>query len=431
LNGTRRRPYCVDEGYRERVTARPRIGTDERRARVGLRHRLAAGTQVASVAEAAAALVVIHASDSPSVFLQARARMSTSSPADIERELYEERSVLRMVAMRRTLFMVPVGDIPMVHAAASRAVAETERKRTIAMLTEAGIGPEPAALLEELEVAGLTAVRERGEATTAELRAVDPRLSQKLTLSRGKSYEATISIGQKVFFHLALDGRIGRSRPRGTWIGSQFRWSPIERWLPDGIADMPVDVARAELVGKWLRVFGPGTREDIKWWTGWSLAATNTALATIETVEVDLDGGEIGYLLADDLEPSETPEPWVALLPALDATTMGWKDRDWYLGGYRAALFDSVGNAGPTIWVDGRIVGGWRQRADGEIALHLLEDVGVETRQAIDSEAARLAEWIAPAIIRWSYGAQGIGGQAPGGGSVRPSPQTSGPQKKR
>ena len=100
------------------MTARPRIPTDERRARVGMRHRLAAGTQVGSVAEAAAALVVIHASDSPSVFLQARARMSTSSPAAIERELYEERSVLRMLAMRRTLFLVPVDDVPMVHATA-------------------------------------------------------------------------------------------------------------------------------------------------------------------------------------------------------------------------------------------------------------------------------------------------------------------------
>ena len=288
--------------------------------------------------------------------------MSTSSPAAIERELYEERSVLRMLAMRRTLFLVPLHDVAMVHAAASRAVAETERKRTIARLTEAGIGPDPAALLEELEAVGLAAVRERGEATTAELRALDPRLGQKMTLSRGKPYEATISLGQKVFFHLALDGRIARGRPLGTWIASQFRWSPIERWLPDGIAEMSVDVARAELVRKWLRVFGPGTLDDIKWWTGWSLAATRKALAAIDTVEVDLDGGGIGYVLADDLEPSETPEPWVALLPALDATTMGWKDRDWYLGGYRAALFDRAGNAGPTIWVDGRIVGGWAQQ---------------------------------------------------------------------
>jgi len=405
------------------------MGIEERRARVGLRHRLAAGTQVSSVAEAAAALVVIHASDSPSVFLQARARMSTSSPAEIEHELYEERTVLRLLAMRRTLFLVPVDDVPVVHAAASRAVAETERRRTIAMFTEAGVGPDPAALLAELEDIGLAAVRERGEATTADLRALDPRLGQKITIARGKPYEATISVGQKVFFHLALDGRIARGRPRGSWIASQFRWSPIERWLPHGIADMSVDLARAELVKKWLRAFGPGTRDDIRWWTGWSLAVTRKALADIDVVEVDLDGGGIGYLLADDLEPSATPEPWVALLPALDATTMGWKDRDWYLGGYRAALFDRAGNAGPTIWVDGHIVGGWAQSDSGEIALYLLEDVGAETMKAIDHEAARLSEWIAPTDLPWRIWAQLLGGHASGRGSIRPSPQTSGPQK--
>ena len=233
--------------YREPVTARPHITLEERRARVGLRHRLAAGTQVSSLADAAASVVALHASDSPSVFLQARARMSGSSPGEIERELYEDRTVMRHLAMRRTLFLVPIAALPVVHAAASRAVGATERRRTIKMFTEAGVGPDPAALLEELEEAGLAAVRERGEATTADLTALDPRLGQKITLARGKSYEATISVSQKVFFHLALDGKIGRGRPLGTWIGSQFRWSPIERWLPDGIAEMPDDEARAEL----------------------------------------------------------------------------------------------------------------------------------------------------------------------------------------
>ena len=141
----------ADDDYRERVSARRHIKTEERRARVGLRHRLAAGTQVASVAEAAAALVVLHATDTASAFLQARARMSASSPSRIDHELYEDRSVLRMLAMRRTLFMVPIDDVPIVQAAASLAVAERERVRTIGMLTEAGIGPDPAALLEELE----------------------------------------------------------------------------------------------------------------------------------------------------------------------------------------------------------------------------------------------------------------------------------------
>lgn len=359
--------------------------------------------RASTVAEAAASVVVLHATDPASVFLQARARMATSSPTEIERELYQERSTLRMLAMRRTLFLVPVADVPMIHAAASRAIAETERERTLRMFTDGGLGPDPKALCDELEEAGLAAVRARGEATTAELTALDPRLGQKITLARGKSYEGSISVSQKVFFHLALDGRIGRGRPRGTWIGSQARWSPIEAWLPDGIADMPVQDARDELVRRWLRAFGPGTRDDLRWWTGWTVAAVKRSLAAVDAVEVDLDDGAVGYVLPDDIESIEPPEPWVALLPALDATTMGWASRDWYLGPHRSALFDRNGNAGPTIWVDGRVVGGWAQRKTGEVVWRLLEDVGDASSGAIAEEAARLQQWLGSSRVSASF----------------------------
>jgi hypothetical protein len=72
---------------------------------------------------------------------------------------------------------------------------------------------------------------------------------------------------------------------------------------------------------------------------------------------------------------------------------MGWKERDWYLGPHRAALFDRSGNVGPTIWWDGRIVGGWAQR-DGQIATRLLEDAGADARTAIQAEADRLQGWL-------------------------------------
>jgi hypothetical protein len=74
---------------------------------------------------------------------------------------------------------------------------------------------------------------------------------------------------------------------------------------------------------------------------------------------------------------------------------MGWKERSWYLGAHRAALFDRSGHIGPTIWCDGRIVGGWAQsRTDGEVVVRLLEDVGSEAGRAVAEEAARLRAWL-------------------------------------
>jgi hypothetical protein len=386
----------------------PRRAIDpaERRARLGRRHALAPSAHVETVAEAARAMTVLHATDAASVYLQARARMHDSSPASIERELYENRTVLRHLAMRRTLFLIPLEDVGIVHAAASRPIAERELARRIEMLSRAGLGVDPADHLAELEDLALAAIRDRGELSTAELRTLDPRLGEKLVFARGKSYEREVSVSSEVVFMLALRGRISRGRPRGTWISGQFRWSPIERWLPNGIPPMDTDAARAALVARWLRTFGPGTREDLRWWTGWTVAAVRQALDAVAATEVDLGDTATGSLLPDDLEPVAPPPHWVSLLPALDATTMGWapNGRAWYLGPHRSRLFDSAGNAGPTIWVDGRIVGGWAQRRDsGEIVPILLEDVGVEVEREIAAEAARLAAWIGPARVTGSF----------------------------
>jgi DNA glycosylase AlkZ-like len=376
------------------------VPVQERQARLATRQRIAPDFRAGDLATAARAVVAFHATDPASVFLEARARLTASSPEAIERALYDDRSVLRMLAMRRTLFVAALEDVPILHAAAALAIGATERRRTVKMLTEGNVEPDSAAALAELEAIGLAAVRERGEASTAELTGVDPRLGQAITLAQGKAYEGTTSVSSKVFFHLALDGRIGRGRPRGTWIGSQYRWSPIERWLPDGIPAMAVDDARATLVRRWLYAFGPGTLDDLRWWTGWPLGAIRPALAALGAVEVALDDDQVGYLLQDDLDPISYDGSWVALLPALDATTMGWASRDWYLGPHRPVLFDRNGNAGPTIWVDGRVVGGWAQRSTGEVATRLLEDVGKEAGLRVEEEAVRLETWIGAARVR-------------------------------
>jgi hypothetical protein len=75
---------------------------------------------------------------------------------------------------------------------------------------------------------------------------------------------------------------------------------------------------------------------------------------------------------------------------------MGWQRRDWFLGGHGPVLFDRSGNVGPTVWWQGRVVGGWAQRKDGEVAYRLLEDIGSDGVTAVEKAAARLAEWVGP-----------------------------------
>ena len=78
---------------------------------------------------------------------------------------------------------------------------------------------------------------------------------------------------------------------------------------------------------------------------------------------------------------------------------MGWSQRAWYVGEHAAALFDRSGNIGPTVWCDGRIVGGWAQRAGGEVVVRLLEDIGTAAAARRRQEAARLTAWIGPVRV--------------------------------
>ncbi len=110
-----------------------------------------------------------------------------------------------------------------------------------------------------------------------------------------------------------------------------------------------------------------------------------------------------GVVLADDVDPEPALAPSAALLPALDPTPMGWQSRDWYLGPHKARLFDRNGNVGPTVWWDGRIVGGWATRSGGEVVWQPLEDVGSAARAAIDAAAAALEPRLAGTVVVPSF----------------------------
>jgi hypothetical protein len=324
--------------------------------------------------------------------------MADPSIAAVDEALYERRSLVRLLAMRRTVFVVPVEDAAIVQAAAATGVARTERRRTEVLVEQAG-NPDPAAWLREVEAATMTAIDGRGEVTAQELARLVPDLAARVLVNPGKPYAGEVSMASRVLLTLAVEGRLVRARPLGTWRSSQYRWSPIARWLGAPLAAVPVAEAQAELVRRWLGRFGPGTEADIRWWTGWTARETRAALAAIGAMPVQLEDGEPAHVLPDDVEPGAASDPWVALLPPLDPTTMGWKGRDWYLGPHRAALFDTAGNAGPTIWANGRIVGGWAILPSGEVVTRLLDDVGREATAAIEDERARLGAWIGATAV--------------------------------
>ncbi len=366
------------------------VSVAERRARLAVRHHLAPGERAGAVAPAVDGIIALHGTDPASVYLSARARTGSVDKAAIEHALYEERSLVRMLGMRRTVFVVPSALMPVIQVACADQIAERLRRQLTQVVADAGIARDAATWLKEVGEGTVRVLAERGSATGAELAAGEPRLRTQIIAAADNPYGGAVNLTTRLLTVLSAEGLIVRGRPRGGWTSTQFTWSAApER------TDLPAAAARSELARRWLAAFGPAPLSDLQWWTGWTAGQVRQAVSSLDLTEVDL-GGTPGVLLDGDEDPPAPAEPWAALLPALDPTPMGWRERSWYVGGHATALFDRSGNIGPTAWWDGRIVGGWAQRPDGEIAIRLLEDAGAEAAAALAAEAQRLGEWIGP-----------------------------------
>ncbi|WP_018348077.1 winged helix DNA-binding domain-containing protein [Longispora albida] len=357
------------------------IDTAERRARLAARH-FPADTSAEAITSS---LVALHSTDPASVYLSVIGRGGTET--GLEAALYEQRSLVRMAGMRRTLFVVPAGDVPVLQASTTSAIAAKERKGLTQFIVDGGF---TAQWLAEVEGGTLAALRETSDVTASELGDRVPGLKEQIPVAVGKPYETKQGVSTRLMYTLSAEGKVVRGRPRGSWLSGQYRWS-----LAEPIAEVPVAEAQAAWVRRWLEVFGPGTEADIKWWTGWTLTAVRKALGALGAEQVGLDGGTVGYVLPGDTEPAPGPKR-AAVLPALDPTPMGWQERGWYLDpAHKAELFDRTGNIGPTIWWGGEIVGGWAQRGDGEVAYRLLATVDKAAVKAIEAELGRVGAWLA------------------------------------
>ncbi|MFF1387767.1 winged helix DNA-binding domain-containing protein [Rhodococcus erythropolis] len=380
------------------------VSDDERRARIGVRHALAPSFRVDSPEAATRAMTVLHATESATVYLSCWARVRSLDAADVDNALYDQRSLVKQLAMRRTLFTFPRDLLPAAWSSASARVANTERARMAKDVVKAGIAVDGNDWLDRARAEVLTLLTEAPEGLSAlEVRQAVPMTDVKVEGSAGEIWSAP-----RVLTHLGATADIMRGTNTARFPVSRPLWTLTRHWLDDAPIDLESADGYREIVRRWLHSFGPGTEDDIVWWLGSTKTVVRAALAELEAVAVSLDGGDTGWLLPDDVATVCDPGPWAALLPVLDPTIMGWKNRDFYLGPHRNQLFDTRGNAGTTAWVDGRVVGCWIQDAAGVVHVRVLESVSADAQRALDAEAVRLTEWLGGVKIGTGYVSQAM-----------------------
>jgi hypothetical protein len=348
-------------------------------------------------------MTVLHATEAATVQLALWARVPGVTLADVDAALYGDRTLVKQLAMRRTLFVFPRDLLPAAWGSASARVAVQQRKQLAKWVLEAGLADEPGAWIDAVSADVPAAMADGEPRTTRQLRDLVPALEGRFTLGKPeKRWSGEFPIGAWVMTTLGAEGRVLRGPNAGHWRLNKPSWVRTDRWLDEAPAAWPEDKGYAELVRRWLATFGPGTETDLVWWLGATKTIVRRALDDIGAVEVSLDPptgsgttSPTGWVLPDDLDPPEPVEPWAALLPTLDPTVMGWKERSFYLDPADTPyLFDRNGNGGNTAWWDGRIVGCWVQDDDAVVHLVPRHDLGADARAALDAEAERLTTWL-------------------------------------
>jgi hypothetical protein len=372
------------------ITPMRHVTDDERRRRLAVRHALAPAHRVASPAAATRAMTVLHATEPATIYLSCWARCTSVTVTDVDRALHEERSLVKQLAMRRTVFVFPRDLLSATWPSASARVARTERAQMVKDVVTAAIASDGDAWLDLARADVLAVLADAPDGlTAAEVRLAAPSTDVKVAVRPGMMWASP-----RVLTQLGATAEVVRGVNTGHWRTSRPRWTLMRHWL----GDLPPALREAdgwrELVRRWLGTFGPGTEDDIVWWLGATKRIVRAALAELDAIAVTLDSGASGWLLHDDLDDTPDPGPWVALLPVLDPTVMGWKERAFYLGQHGQQLFDRAGNAGTTAWADGRVVGSWVQDDDGIVTVRALERLPASTRQALDDEADQLTAWL-------------------------------------
>jgi hypothetical protein len=350
-----------------------------------------------------AALVALHATDPASVYLSVLARSASSTLADVSDAMYRRRSLVRWMAMRRTLFVLPRDDVPTVHAAVSAPLADVLRRRLISRIERSGTEPVVAgdvgAWLADLAAPVTDALHARGTATGSQLGADVPALRTAIVPRTASDRPQNIT--SPLLTLLGTEGRMVRSTPTGPWTSRHHRWEPVEHLWPDGLPRRGTQDAQRSLAHRWLTRFGPATVGDLQWWTGWNKTTVRRALSDLALDEVDLHG-EAGFDLThvdDDPHDHGPTAPMATLLPALDPTPMGWRRRHWFLGIEPTLVFDRAGNVGPTLWWDGEIIGSWAVASTGEVRIVIVADRGAEAATAAHDAASRLQQRLQGTVV--------------------------------
>jgi hypothetical protein len=349
-------------------------------ARRMARHALTEPATDLGPADVARVLCGVHAQVLSAAELSIGRRIAGATRADVQRALWQERTLVKTFGPRGTVHLLATADLPMwtgaLSALPSSVPAHPEPVRFTPEQTEEVLAAIGDALADtELTIDELTeAIVDRtgpwaGERTMEAFQDRWPRWRQ-LTSTAG--HRGVLCFGPN--------------------LGPKVTYTNPHRWLP-GFRPDDGDTAVRTLLTRYLYAYGPATPRHFARWlnipTQRAVELFDELAGDLEHVEVD---GAPGWTLAGDSKTPRQPHRGIRLLPYFDAYVIASQPREWlYPGAAATRGLSPAGQAGnyPVLLVNGVVGGVWHQRRSGRRLAITVEPLGELTatqRRQLDEE---------------------------------------------
>ncbi len=348
--------------------------------------------------EAAGACAV---QDSPpgSTLLALHARVAGLTTSAWDEVVGTERSLLRTWCMRGSPYCFPTTDAPVFTTGVLPPTETALRQLLLGVgpaLDELGLSLSKVVDLCRAELAGVLAGR---RPAIEELgAALAPLVARHLTPAQRRAWEAEgpyaagQSLGEGVVHFcvrvLTLEGVVCFA-PRE---GGKAPFVLVAEWLGSPLPALDREAARAELLRRYLRCYGPSTRAGFASWLGVRAGDVDPWWCLVEDELTRVGFRGASWLLTEDLPALRSPVAvrGVRLLPPGDPYTQ-MRDRETIVDPARhRQVWKSTGAPG-TVLVDGAIAGTWRPRKSGRrltLTVTRLQPLSARQERALRDEAA-------------------------------------------
>jgi hypothetical protein len=334
-----------------------------------------------SVADVAAAVCGIHAQIPTAAELSLGRRLGGATRDDVQRALWDERSLVKTFGPRGTVHLLATADLPMWTGALGGIPSGVPQHPEGVRFTPEQGDEVIAAIGDALRDAELTvdeltaAIRDRTgpwavEATMDAFAVKWPRWRQ---LTSTAAHRGVLCFGPN--------------------RGRNVTYTNPTRWLP-GFAPAPAEDALRGLLDGFLRAYGPATPAQFARWlaipVGFATRLFSDAAAASLLEPVEFEGEPAWVAAGDTSTPSERPSG-VRLLPYFDAFVVASHPRGRLYPDAAAERALANGQAGnvPVVLVDGQVGGVWHQRRSArklDITVEPLRALSAAQRRSLDED---------------------------------------------